>query len=76
MVVGSEGMLAALPARRGILAAHFHTLIEAAEATVVANVHSPATIELVDDIIIERCRSSVGYAPLASFVVGDPVPSC
>ena len=82
MVVGSEGTLAVvteatvqlapLPARRGILAAHFHTLIEAAEATVTANAHRPAAIELVDDIIIERCRSSVGYAPLAEFVVGEP----
>ncbi len=82
MVVGSEGTLAVvteatvqlapLPRRRGILAAHFHTLIEAAEATVTANAHRPAAIELVDDIIIERCRSSVGYAPLAEFVVGEP----
>ena len=82
MVVGSEGTLAVvteatvqlapLPRRRGILAAHFHTLIEAAEATVVANARKPAAIELVDDIIIERCRSSVGYAPLASFVVENP----
>ncbi|MXV81632.1 MAG: FAD-binding oxidoreductase, partial [Chloroflexi bacterium] len=82
MVVGSEGTLAVvteatvqlapLPRRRGILAAHFQTLIQAAEATVVANRHKPAAIELVDDIIIERCRSSVGYAPLAEFVVGEP----
>ncbi len=82
MVVGSEGTLAVvteatvqlapLPRRRGILAMHFHTLIEAAEATVVANRRAPAAIELVDEIIIERCRSSVGYAPLAAFVVGEP----
>ncbi len=82
LVVGSEGTLAVvteatvqlapLPARRGILAAHFRTLVEAAEATVAANLHRPAAIELVDEIIIERCRSSVGYAPLAEFVVGDP----
>ncbi len=82
MIVGSEGTLAVvteatvqlapLPARRGIVAAHFRTLIEAAEATVAANAHKPAAIELVDDIIIERCRSSVGYAPLAEFVVGEP----
>ncbi|MDE2890977.1 MAG: FAD-binding protein [Chloroflexota bacterium] len=82
MVVGSEGtlavvteatvQLAVLPAKRGILAAHFRTLIDAAEATVVANAHKPAAIELVDEIIIERCRSSVGYAPLAEFVVGNP----
>ncbi len=82
LVVGSEGtlavvteatvQLATLPRRRGILAAHFRTLVEAAEATVVANAHKPAAIELVDDIIIERCRSSVGYAQLASFVVSNP----
>ena len=82
LVVGSEGTLAVvteatvqlapLPRRRGILAAHFQTLIQAAEATVVANQHKPAAIELVDEIIIERCRSSVGYAPLAEFVVGEP----
>ena len=82
MVVGSEGTLAVvteatvqlapLPARRGIVVAHFQTLVEAAEATVVANARRPAAIELVDEIIIERCRSSVGYAPLAEFVVGEP----
>ena len=82
LVVGSEGTLAVvteatvqlapLPIRRGILAAHFHTLIEAAEATLSANAYRPAAIELVDEIIIERCRSSVGYAPLAEFVVGEP----
>ena len=82
LVVGSEGTLAVvtaatvqlapLPKRRGIAAVHFRTLVEAAEATVAANVHAPAAIELVDDVIIERCRSSVGYAPLAEFVVGEP----
>ena len=82
LVVGSEGTLAVvtaatvqlapLPKRRGIAAVHFRTLVEAAEATVAANAHAPAAIELVDDVIIERCRSSVGYAPLADFVVGEP----
>ncbi len=82
LIVGSEGTLAVvteatvqlapLPARRGILAAHFRTLNAAAEATVAANRHRPAAIELVDEIIIKRCRSSVGYAPLAAFVVGEP----
>ena len=82
LVVGSEGTLAVvteatvqlapLPARRGIAAVHFRTLVEAAEATVAANVFGPAAIELVDEIIIERCRSSVGYAALADFVVGEP----
>ena len=82
LVVGSEGTLAVvtaatvqlapLPRRRGIAAVHFRTLVEAAEATVAANAHAPAAIELVDEVIVERCRSSVGYAPLADFVVGEP----
>ena len=82
LVVGSEGTLAIvteatvrladLPKRRGVLAAHFRTLVEAAEGTLIARGRDPAAIELVDDIIIERCRSSAGYAPLADFVQGEP----
>ena len=82
LVVGSEGtlavvtsatvQLAALPKRRGIAAVHFHTLVQAAEATVAANAFAPAAVELIDEVIVERCRSSVGYAPLADFVVGEP----
>ena len=82
LVVGSEGTLAVvtsatvqlapLPKRRGIAAVHFHTLVQAAEATVAANAFAPAAVELIDEVIVERCRSSVGYAPLADFVVGEP----
>ncbi len=82
LIVGSEGTLAVvteasvqlaeLPKRRGVLAAHFRTLVEAAEGTLIARERDPAAIELVDDIIIERCRSSTGYAPLADFVQGEP----
>ena len=53
-------------------AVHFKTVVEAAEATVVANQHSPAAVELVGDTIIDRCRQSVGYADLVSFVEGEP----
>ena len=80
LVVGSEGTLAVvtsatvqlaeLPRRRGIAAVHFHTLVQAAEATVAANAFAPAAVELIDAVIVERCRSSVGYASLADFVVG------
>ena len=82
LIVGSEGTLAVvteatvqlapLPRRRGVLAAHFRTLVDSAEGTLAARRHSPAAIELVDEIIIERCRSSAGYAPLADFVQGEP----
>ena len=82
ILVGSEGTLAVvteatmrvvpIPARKGMAAVHFKTVVEAAEATVVANQHSPAAVELVGDTIIDRCRQSVGYADLVSFVEGEP----
>ena len=82
MIVGSEGTLATvtearvrlqpLPAFTGLAAVHFETLVEAAEATVAALEHDPSAVELVDDTIIERCRESIGYAPLVEFVQGSP----
>ncbi len=82
LLVGSEGTLAitteatlrlaSLPAARGIVAAHFDSLVHAAEATLAANTHAPAAVELIDAIIIDRCRRSPGYASLAEFVEGEP----
>ena len=82
IVVGSEGTLAVtteatvelapLPAARGVAAVHFESLVAAAEATLVANEHQPAAVELVDDNVIERCRAGTGYAALVDFVQGQP----
>ena len=82
LIVGSEGTLALvteatvrlapIPSRKGLTAVHFLSVVEAAEATVVANQHSPSAVELVDRTIIDRCRRSPGYAPLVQFVQGDP----
>ena len=82
LIVGSEGTLALvteatvrlapLPARKGLAVVHFRSVVEAAEATVVANRHAPSAVELVDSTIIDRCRQSPGYAPLVQFVQGDP----
>lgn len=82
MVVGSEGTLAVvteaklqlhtLPRIKGLAAAHFHTLVEAAEATVAALEHPVASIELIDNVVIERCRASLGFHHLADFVQGTP----
>ncbi|HWO73218.1 MAG TPA: FAD-linked oxidase C-terminal domain-containing protein, partial [Dehalococcoidia bacterium] len=82
MVVGSEGTLAVvteaklrlhpLPKVKGIAAVHFRTLVEAAEATVAGLEHPVSAIELVDDVIVSRCRASVGFKRLAAFVQGDP----
>ncbi|MFN8639733.1 MAG: FAD-linked oxidase C-terminal domain-containing protein [Dehalococcoidia bacterium] len=81
-IVGSEGTLAViteatvrlvpLPAHRGIAAAHFPSVIAAAEGTLVALELAPAAIEMVDARIIRACRARPGFASLASFVQGDP----
>jgi FAD/FMN-containing dehydrogenase/Fe-S oxidoreductase len=82
MVVGSEGTLAViteaklrlhrLPGVKGLAAVHFRTLVEAAEATVAALEHPVASIELIDSVIVERCRASLGFRHLADFVEGTP----
>jgi FAD/FMN-containing dehydrogenase/Fe-S oxidoreductase len=82
MVVGSEGTLAViteaklrlhkLPKFKGLAAVHFKTLVEAAEGTVAALEHPVASIELIDDVIVERCRAHSGFRHLADFVEGEP----
>ena len=82
MLVGSEGTLAVIteakvklqsaPRLKAIAAVHFHSVVEAAEATVAALEHEVSSIELVDDTIVQRCRMSTGFRKLAEFVVGDP----
>ena len=82
MVIGSEGTLAVvteasvklnpLPKFRGLAAAHFRTLVEAAEGTVAALEHPASSIELIDDVVVERCRASIGFKHLADFVEGTP----
>lgn len=82
MVVGSEGTLAivteaklrlhTLPRFKGLAAVHFNTLVEAAEATVASLEHPVASIELVDSVVVRRCRESIGFRHLAYFVEGEP----
>ncbi len=82
VIVGSEGTLAVatsarvrlepLPVARGLAVLHFESVPAACAATMAALEHEPAAIELIDNVIIERCRESIGYASLVDFVVGDP----
>jgi FAD/FMN-containing dehydrogenase/Fe-S oxidoreductase len=82
MIVGSEGTLAIvteaklrlhkLPKIRGLAAVHFRTVVEAAEGTVAALQHPVASIEMIDNVIIERCRAHAGFRHLADFVEGEP----
>jgi FAD/FMN-containing dehydrogenase/Fe-S oxidoreductase len=81
MIVGSEGTLAVivgakvrlvpLPALKGVAALHYGSVVEAARATPEALTLDAASIEIIDDTIIARCRSMIGYAALADFVQGD-----
>ena len=81
MIVGSEGTLAIVvgarvrlvpvPALKGVAALHFRSVVEACHATPETLKFDAASIELIDDTIIQRCRESVGYDDLADFVRGE-----
>jgi FAD/FMN-containing dehydrogenase/Fe-S oxidoreductase len=82
MIVGSEGTLAVVteaslrlvpvPKLKAVAAVHFASVEEAAEATIAALEHQPSAVELVDDTIVQRCRATASFRPLADFVVGEP----
>lgn len=81
IIVGSEGTLGIVvaatirlqpaPALKGVAALHYRSVVEAARATPEALTLDAASIEIIDDTIIARCRESIGYAELADFVQGD-----
>ncbi|MBI2171260.1 MAG: FAD-binding protein [Chloroflexi bacterium] len=82
LIVGSEGTLAVvteavlnlepLPKVRGLAILHFNSIVEAMEATIATLPHSPAAVELIDDMIIRRSRESLGFARRLTWVQGEP----
>ena len=82
MVVGSEGTLAIVtearvalkpvPPVKGLSVVHFGSVVEAAEATLAALEHEPSAVEMVDEVIIQRCRANPSFRHLVDFLVGDP----
>jgi FAD/FMN-containing dehydrogenase/Fe-S oxidoreductase len=82
MLVGSEGTLAVVTEARvrlvsvapvkALAAVHFRSVVEAAEATLAILEHGPSAVEMIDDVIIGRCRASTGFRRLADFVVDEP----
>ena len=82
MVVGSEGTLCvatetkvnlvARPQRRGLAVLHFEDLFRACEATPQILEHEPSAVELIDKMMLDRCRSSLGYARRMTFLQGEP----
>ena len=81
-VVGSEGTLLTvteakvrvvpIPKAKVLAVLHFRELIESMEATVLALKLGPASVELVDDMIIRQARENLEYSRMADFIDGDP----
>jgi FAD/FMN-containing dehydrogenase/Fe-S oxidoreductase len=82
MIVGSEGTLGTitaakvklepLPTNVGLAIVHFKDLFESMEATVMILDHNPSAIELVDKMILDRSRESLGLSRQTTFIEGDP----
>ena len=82
MVVGSEGTLCTVteakinlvprPVMRGLAVVHFQDLVRACEATIPILEHDPSAVELVDRMMLDRCRESLGFARNMSFLEGEP----
>ena len=82
MVVGSEGTLCVVteakvnlvpvPVKKALAVLHFHDIVQACEATWEILQHGPAAVELIGRMILDRCRSSLGFARLMEFVEGEP----
>ena len=82
MIVGSEGTLGViteakinlvpLPKATALAIAHFDRLDEACEATPTILEHSPAAVELVGEMLLERTRNSPSFSRRMNFVNGRP----
>ena len=70
IVVGARVRLVPIPALKGVAALHFDSVVAACHATPEALTLDGASIEIIDDTIIARCRESIGYGDLADFVRG------
>ncbi|HUF10454.1 MAG TPA: FAD-linked oxidase C-terminal domain-containing protein [Rhodothermales bacterium] len=82
LMCGSEGTLAVLkkitlslvdrPKQTGLGIVHFNTRIEALEAVPEILTTNPSAIELLDRHGLDQCRAVAGYAPMLTFVEGNP----
>jgi FAD/FMN-containing dehydrogenase/Fe-S oxidoreductase len=82
LIAGSEGTLffgvefelncEPLPPPGALLCAHFATVRESLEATVIAMRHRPFGCELIDRHILECTKANLEQAKNRFFVVGDP----
>ncbi|MDP6548940.1 MAG: FAD-linked oxidase C-terminal domain-containing protein [Dehalococcoidia bacterium] len=82
MVVGSEGTLCVVteakinlvprPAMTALSVLHFTGIVEASEATREVLKHDPSSVEVMDKILLDRSRESLGHSRGMAFIEGDP----
>ena len=82
MVVGSEGTLCVVteakvnlvprPTMTALSILHFSDIVRASEAIVEVLRHEPSSIEVMDNILLQRSRESLGHSGDLSFIQGDP----
>lgn len=72
VVVGATLNLIPLPTNKGLVAAHFDTLLDALGATPIILQHQPAAVELVDRMILDATRLNPGMARRRHFIVDAP----
>ena len=82
MVVGSEGTLCVVneakinlvprPTMTSLSVLHFRDIFEASEATKEVLNHGPSSVEVLDKMVLDRSRESMGQSRNMAFVQGDP----
>ena len=82
IVVGSEGTLCVVteaklnlvprPTMTCLSILHFKDIFESSEATMKVLEHNPSVVEVIDKMLLDRCRGSLGFAQNLSFIEGDP----
>ena len=82
MVVGSEGTLCVVteakvnlvprPTMTSLSVLHFADIFEASEATKEVLKHGPSSVEVLDKMVLDRSRESMGQSRNLAFVQGNP----
>ena len=83
LIAGSEGTLAFItsiklnlvplpPRAKGLVCAHFGSVNESLKANLIALKHNPASIELIDDVIVGCTKENIEQRKNRFFVEGDP----
>ena len=82
LIVGSEGTLATvveaklelvpLPGATGLAVLHVGSLMEGLEIAAEVLDSGPSAVELVDNMVLNMARESVGYSRQLHFIQGDP----